>query len=205
MSYTRFMQITPAIPKTPLLSSFDKSELQELIDENPYLRGYIQGYLAERVLASEFRLLGAVSSVEKIPDVSKDKGDLLVMYRGKPLTVECKSAVTGSLRDDLVYDCSEFSVLCKNTDKREVVTPSGTKQSVSLPKGTFDLLAICLYPITYDWKFVFIPNHWLPEPDGMPGFIKSTFKVNTGSTLGLHSCAESALSATYLHKYQNQG
>ena len=188
------MSLLIASTKTPLLSGFKTEDLQLLIDENPYLRGYIQGYLAESVLAARLRDLPGVSSVRKIPDADKLRGDLSVSYLGVDMVIECKSLASGVVRDDLLTGGVEVSVLCKNTDRRTIVVPGvGEVQSVNLPKGQFDILAICTYPITGEWGFLFMENKYLPEAENKPGFIKSRFIINTVSTPWLETDVSSVL------------
>ncbi|HET8686727.1 MAG TPA: hypothetical protein VFM18_08690 [Methanosarcina sp.] len=165
------------------MSGFTIDDIQGLIDANPYLRGYVQGYLAEHVLASQLRSLPGVSLVEKIPDSNPEWGDLAVTYLGERMTIECKSLRTGSLREDVLHEAWESAVLCKNTDKRTVyIEGLGEIQSINLKKGDFDILAICTYPVTGEWRFLFLENRFLPEPDDKPGFIKSQFIINTATT-----------------------
>lgn len=180
------MNLQPLPDRQPLLTGFTLQDLQDLIDANPYLRGYLQGYLAESVLTKQLLQVPGVESVDKIPDVSDQWGDLLVVYHGVEVSVECKSLSSGVLREDTLNMAWEASVLCKNTDKRVVyVEGLGEVQSVNLHKGGFDILAICTYPVTGQWEFLFLENRMLPEPDDKPGFIKSRFTINTATTPGL--------------------
>lgn len=200
-SYTRCMTLSPAQTPAPLLSGFSIEDLQALVDSNPYLRGYIQGYLAEDVLAARLRELDGVEYVSKIPDASDKKGDLLVNYRGEQITIECKSMCTGTLRQDVLNDAWEAYVLCKNTDKRVVnIEGRGDVSSVNLRKGGFDILAMCTYPVTGEWGFLFLENMLLPEPDDKPGFIKSKFVVNPYTTAGLTSDISKVLDDVLLQK-----
>ena len=188
------MDLRPAEDRQPLLFDFTLEDVQTLVDENSYLRGYLQGYLAEARLRQQLLKLPGVSNVTKIPDADLSKGDLLVMHRGTQISVECKSLSTGILREDVLNASWEASVLCKNTDRRTIhVEGLGNIQSVNLKKGGFDLLSICTYPVTGAWTFLFLENRFLPEPDDKPGFIKSRFTINTATTAGLTDDATKAL------------
>lgn len=193
------MDLQPTPDRQPLLTGFTLGDIQELIDANPYLRGYLQGYLAEAVLTKQLLQVPGVESVSKIPDVSDVWGDLRVVYHGVELTVESKSLSSGVLREDHLNMAWEASVLCKNTDRRIVyVEGLGEVQSVNLHKGGFDVLAICTYPVTGEWRFLFLENRMLPEPDDKPGFIKSRFTINTATTTGLTD--DAAKTFTEVHR-----
>ncbi len=195
------MDLKPADDRQPLLHGFSLQDVQSLVDDNPYLRGYLQGYLAEARLRTLVESLPGVESVAKIPDASSAKGDLEVVFRGCQLSIESKSLSTGVLRKDVLNEAWEASVLCKNTDKREVyVEGLGDIRSVNLRKGEFDILSICTYPVTGRWEFVFLPNRFLPEPEDKPGFIKSRFTINTATTVGLTSNLLGLLRETALLK-----
>ena len=198
------MDLSPSPDRQPLLHGFTLEDVQALTDENPYLRGYLQGYLAESKLIQQVRDLPGVESVSKIPDADELRGDLLVNYRGTEITIECKSLASGIVREDALNLSWEASVLCKNTDKRTIyVEGVGEMQSVNLVKGEFDILAICTYPITGFWRFLFIENRFLPEADGKPGFIKSRFIINTATTPGLTNDPLRVLDASLLQKSLN--
>ena len=96
------MDLSPLPEPAPLLHGFTLDDLQELDDENPSLRGYLQGYLAERRLTHDLLCLPDVSRVTKIPDSDRRRGDLLVEYRGQEISIESKSLSSGLLREDIL-------------------------------------------------------------------------------------------------------
>lgn len=195
------MNLQPELVRQPLLTDFTLTDVQQLADENPNLRGYIQGYLAESRLAQQLSLIEGVSRVVKIPDTDDLRGDLLVTYRDVDLTIECKSLASGILRQDALNDSWEASVLCKSTDRRTThVRGQASIQSVNLNKGEFDILSICTFPVTGRWEPLFILNRYLPERDGMPGLIKSRFIINTGTTPGLTDSAKRILDEAFSAK-----
>ena len=173
-------------PSESLLSGFTLEDLQLLVNENPSLRGYIQGYLGELMLRR--LLLHHGLEVTKIKDHSVDKGDFLVQGLDAPVTIEVKSLSSGSRRQLPLDESWEARVLCKNTDKRVHDVPGlGEVHSCHVPKGVFDILAICTYPITGTWDFLFIESRFLPEAEGLPGLIKTTFMIDSKATPGLYS------------------
>jgi hypothetical protein len=167
-----------------ILSDFTSAELESLIEENPSLRGYIQGYLGELALKKQLLKIGGVTSVEKISDHHADKGDLRVIYNGRVVSVEVKSLKTTSVRPDVLNDTWQGTVLIKNTDKREIDVPGiGIINTSSLIKGEFDILAICCYAVSKKWEFLFIENRYLPEKSQLqPGVLKTSFIINPDTT-----------------------
>jgi hypothetical protein len=175
-----------AMNEASILSGFSMSDLQDMIDENPSLRGYLQGYLAERSLKKQMLELPDVSSVKKIPDRSLDKGDFEVVYKGVSITVEVKSVATASIREDLLTQNWQGSVLVKNTDKREVMVEGiGTIQTTKLTRGQFDILAICCFAVSGKWDFMFIENRFIPSAEESENLLKTRFTINPSTTPGL--------------------
>lgn len=167
-----------------ILSQFSQEELEEVIQENSSLRGYLQGYLAEVALKKQLLLIPGITSVVKIPDQGKEKGDFKVIYKDKPLTIEVKSIATSSVKEDVLNDTWQGKVQVKATDKRTIeVDGIGTVTSTSLVKGEFDILAISCYAVSGKWEFLFIENEYLPEQSSsLPGLIKTSFTINPATT-----------------------
>jgi hypothetical protein len=184
------------------------SDIQGLMEENASLRGYIQGYLAELMLKRQ--LLQSlekeiVAKIDKIPDRDALKGDLLVEYKGVPITIEVKSLATASVREDVLNETWEGIVLVKNTDKRLIeVEGIGSISATNLAKGEFDILAICCFAVTGQWDFTFIENRFLPEPDELPGMIKTRFVVNPSHTPGLTHDPLKVLESIYRQKQSSR-
>lgn len=174
---------TTNVRQMSILSDFTSEELEQVIAENSSLRGYLQGYLAEVALKKQLLQIEGVTSVKKIPDQGKQKGDFLVEYKGKTLTIEVKSIATNSVREDILNDTWQGTVQVKATDKRAIeVDGVGTITSTSLLKGEFDVLAISCYAVSGKWEFLFIENEYLPEGTIAPGMIKTSFTVNPATT-----------------------
>lgn len=167
-----------------ILKDFTQEELEEVITENSSLRGYLQGYLAEVSLKKQLLQIPGVTSVIKIPDQGKEKGDFKVVYKNKQITIEVKSIATNSVRDDVLNDTWQGKVQVKATDKWTIeVDGIGTITGTSLVKGKFDILAISCYAVSGKWDFVFIENEYLPEKTSqIPGLIKTSFTINPATT-----------------------
>lgn len=163
-----------------ILSQFSQLELEELITENPSLRGYLQGYLGELALRKRLQQMPNVLEIEKIPDKDPLKGDLRLLYRNELVTIEVKSLLSDSIRRDTLNDTWTGRVLAKNTDKRLVnLVGAGEVLTSSIIKGTFDILAICCYPVDSTWEFLFMDNIHLPEVSPLlPGLVKTSFLIN---------------------------
>lgn len=175
-----------AVSASSILSGFSLSDLEALMDENPSLRGYVQGYLAEMMLRRKLLSLPNVESVVKIPDHNEEKGDFRIMYRNRAITMEVKSIATSSVKHDPMNETWQGTVLVKNTDKRLIeVDGLGEVTSTNIIKGEFDVLAICCFAVRGDWDFVFIESQYLPEPDTLPGLVKTRFSINPMLTPGL--------------------
>lgn len=195
----------------PLLSEFSKDQIETIVESNPLLRGYMQGYLAEVKLMEQLGQTAFVQDVHKIPDASKIKADIGFTYRGLDFRIECKSILTSSVRVDVLNETWEGRVQVKNTDSRSIDImdssnryKSNLPKSVVLPKGHFDILAISCYAVKGLWEFVFMENRHLPEYfQGQEGYIKPEFTVNPFVTPYLRLDLESILEETYQHKTAN--
>lgn len=175
-----------AMQNVSILSGFTMDDLQELIEENSSLRGYLQGYLAERALRAQILRIPGVESVTKIPDRDQEKGDFKVLYRGVPMTIEVKSVMTDSIKEDILSQTWQGSVMVKNTDKREVsVEGLGTIATTKLERGQFDILAICCFAVSGEWDFLFIENRFIPAAEEGYNLLKTKFIVNPGTTPGV--------------------
>lgn len=190
-------QATTTQNTSPLINNmfhgFSLSDMKDMAFQNPYLRGYLQGYFSERMLARELAATPGVESVEKIPDVSTRRGDFLIKYQDKEITVECKSIQTGSVRF-INNNFWEGSVLVKNVGRKEIHLPDiGPVYTSNLLKGQFDILAICCFAVRGEWKFVFMNNSDLPEKKDYPGLIRSAFKINPFTDQQVHTSIISLL------------
>lgn len=168
------------IPGRELLAGFNMQDLEELIDTNGSLRGYLHGYLAELQLQRQLLQLEGVTSVTKIPDRSSIKGDLEVTYLDKVLTIEVKSLSSYALKEDLLNGGWNGKVTLKRTDA-EVVNDEG-ETTYCLARGEFDILAICNFSLTRTWDFQFIANKYLPGSNQHIDRLATNLTINTINT-----------------------
>jgi hypothetical protein len=183
-----------------ILDGVTYEDLRFLIDSNPYLRGYLQGYLAELMLMRDLEKLPGVTSVTKIPDHDLRKGDLEVVFNGTPITVECKSVRTSTVKEEPVHDSWTASVSIKNTDKRQFTCAGKEITSTNLVKGTFDILAISCFAVNGTWSFLFIENQYLSESPEVPGMIPTNLQIEPGVTPCLTSDIHAILSKVSAEK-----
>ncbi|MNK27614.1 hypothetical protein D3C87_459760 [compost metagenome] len=195
------IKLTNAMADRTILSGFSLNDIEEMVSENPSLRGYLQGYLAEKVLRKKLEELPGVTSVTKIPDSASEKGDFKVIYKGTPITIEVKSLATNSVKEDILTQTWQGTVRIKNTDKREIeVDGIGTVSSSKLFKGQFDILAVCCFAVSGQWDFVFMENKYIPEDSEMPGLLKTSFVINPATTACLTEDLLKVLESTYSSK-----
>lgn len=166
------------------------TDIKEMLSENPLFRGYFQGYLAERHLKNQLMSLPEISQISKIPDFENRKGDLLIVYNEKPLTIEVKSMSSLDIKEDILCGGYSGRVHVKNTDSEEV---DGGK-TVAPKRGTFDILAICTFPIHKKWEYLFIHNKYLPSSKLFPDRIQPNIFINTCNTPCLHKDLRRVLS-----------
>lgn len=172
-------------PGSRILDGFSLEEVQGLADENPSLRGYLQGYLAELQLRRLLLSTPLVASAEKIPDSSLVKGDLLVSYQGESLRVEAKSLRSGSGSYNTLSQAWEGSVECKSPGSRLIEVPGrGEIRATCIEEGRFDVLAVCTQPVTGEWSFLFAPEAFLPRAQDKPGFLQGKFRIDPYTSPG---------------------
>jgi hypothetical protein len=168
-----------------ILSGFSMDDLEYLVSTNSSLRGYLQGYLAELKLSIILASIEGVTEVTKIPDQHSRKGDFEVIYKHLPITIECKSVKTASVKQDGLHDSWEGNVGVRNSDSVELDVEGCQMRTSLIQKGTFDILAVCCFAAVGDWEFLYIENKYLPESSVGPGFIDANFKINPRTTAGV--------------------
>lgn len=139
-------------------------DLDEVVTDNPSLRGMVFGYVAE-VMCRKIWFADAAkfSDVIKPGDHARDdKGDIRVTYRGERLRIEVKSLQTKTAK--LVGDVYQAKFQCDASDRRKVLFRDGsTIETTCLLIGDFDLLAVNLFAFTKEWRFAFARNKDLPR------------------------------------------
>jgi hypothetical protein len=155
------------MPNDSVLQRWNLSdeELTTIIDENPSLKGFLFGYVAEFKLRALFRNNPLVTEIIKSDDHDRRrKNDLTLLYKGRLFSVEVKSLQTQSIRRDLVTGQMSGVAQVDASDKRQVTLPDGSKIATTcLLRGEFDLLAINLFQFRQRWEFAFILNRDLPS------------------------------------------
>lgn len=143
-----------------------EQELTAIIDENPSLRGFMLGYVAEYKLRSLLSSSELVESLIKPDDHDRrmgSKGDIIIIYRGHRFSIEVKSLQTNSIQVDTngVY---HGMVQVDASDSREVTLPNGkTIKTTCLLVGEFDVVAFNLFQFREQWDFAFALNRDLPR------------------------------------------
>src|ERR1035438_8952031 len=140
-------------------------ELDAIVGDNPSLRSFVGGYVAEsrwktRYFASDPR----VSDVIKADDHDRtSKGDLSFTYRGLALRAEGKSVQTNSVHE-IATGSWRASAQVDASDRRTVTFDDGSSvETTCLRVGEFDLLVVNLFPILGRWEFAFALNSDLPR------------------------------------------
>jgi transcriptional regulator with XRE-family HTH domain len=156
-----------------LLHKWDISlaELEDLITQNPSLRGFIIGYLAEAklraILANDKRIL----SLKKFDDHDrKNKHDLVVNYKHIDISFEIKSLQTNTVKsaNPKIYPNAQLEarLQCDASDKRTITLSNGeTVSTTCLRFGDFDILAVNMFAFHHKWNFAFALNQHLPHSD----------------------------------------
>ena len=139
------------------------SDLTDLIDANPSLRGMLLGYLGERKLREMWFTDNRVGDVKKYDDHDRrKKGDLSFVYKGVEVRAEVKSLQTNTVKK--TADGWKASFQCDASDKRPVRLPNGQSVATTcLVVNEFDLLAVNMFQFGERWQFAFARNKDLPR------------------------------------------
>jgi len=167
-----------------LLVGVTIEDIENIATENPSLRGYLQGYVAEMFLKRKLYGMGELSEISKIRDHDIKKGDFQFIYKGRKLTVEVKSMATKTVREDLLNGGFTATVQVQASDSQTTEDGSLTR---CLERGQFDILAISAFAIGKGWDFFFIANKYLPSSPNFPDRLQTSFVVNTVNTPCLHT------------------
>jgi hypothetical protein len=138
-------------------------DLNEILAENPSLRGMLFGYVAERKLRTLWFSDARFSQVVKHRNHDRlEKGDIGITYRGVRIRVESKSLQTATVRRTNGGCTARFQH--DASDKRRITLSDGiTIETTCLLVGEFDLLAVNLYAFGLGWRFAFARNKDLPR------------------------------------------
>lgn len=137
-------------------------DLTQIIDENPSLRGFMSGYVAEFQLRKILKKTPGITDIKKYDDHDrKKKSDVSFVYKGHEFTIEVKSLQTNSIKGKEKKLVATFQ--CDASDSRTVRLPNGSEViTTCLLVGEFDILAVNLFGFTGKWDYAFALNKDLP-------------------------------------------
>lgn len=139
-----------------------EQELSEIVQQNPSMRGLMLGYIAEYKLRKMHFTSPRFDNVHKADDHDRSrKGDLIVTYKGKDFTIECKSLQTNSIKT--TEEGYEGKYQCDASDRRKIKVGSKTVETTCLLVGEFDIIAVNLFSFEEKWRFAFALNDDLPR------------------------------------------
>jgi transcriptional regulator with XRE-family HTH domain len=142
------------------------ADFEKLIMDNPSLRGFVIGYLAETKLKEQISKDSRISGLKKFDDHDrKNKHDLVIMYKNQEFTIEVKSLQTSTVKkkEDESYQ-GRFQ--CDASDKRKIMLNSGEEVTTTcLRFGDFDIVAVNLFAFRGKWEFGFALNKDLPASE----------------------------------------
>jgi transcriptional regulator with XRE-family HTH domain len=142
------------------------NDFERLITENPSLRGFVIGYLAETKLREIISKDKRISGFKKYDDHDRtNKHDLVISYKGTEYSIEIKSLQTNTVKkkSDENY---EGKFQCDASDKRRIVLKTGEEVTTTcLRFGDFDIVAVNLFAFRGKWEFGFALNKDLPASE----------------------------------------
>lgn len=122
------------------------------------------GYVAEYQFSKLWLTHPNVSYAVKPDDHNrKKKGDRIIVYKGKEISIEVKSLQAAMIKKN--PDGTYFGrAQCDGSDRRIVTFADGSQLNTTcLLVGEFDMLAINCFGFRSKWDFVFIRNADLPR------------------------------------------
>jgi len=144
-----------------------EAELTSVIHENPSLRGFMLGYIAEHKVRDFLNRQPNLSVLHKPDDHDRrggSKNDMIVKFMGREFSVEVKSLQTNTVSYDSENGVYKGGAQVDASDRRPVTLPDGSElQTTCLLAGQFDILAVNLFQFREQWDFAFILNGDLPR------------------------------------------
>ena len=140
-------------------------EILDVIEERNRLQIAVRGGVAER------HLLNALRSVDglEVEEIDEDgRPDFRVRWAGtgRWTHIECK--VCGATR---------YQDGSPKADVQRTRAPRGFPCGRYYSPTEFEILAVCLHPITGDWEFAYADTATLPEREDCPGRINNNVRV----------------------------
>ena len=138
-------------------------ELGEMVRNNPSLRGFMVGYMAENKIRRFFSNHQDISDLYKPDDHDRSsKCDIILNYRGQQFRFEVKSLQTNTVRNTADGLTAKFQ--CDAYDRRIIELPNGhIVNTTNLKFGDFDIVAVNLFAFTGNWDYAFALNRDLPH------------------------------------------
>lgn len=144
-----------------------ETELTSIVLDNPSLRGFMLGYIAEYKVRDFLSRQPHISELRKPDDHDRrggSKNDMIVVYKGREFSFEVKSLQTNSIKFDNEKHKYEGRAQVDASDRRSVTFPDGSQlQTTCLLVGQFDILVLNLFQFRQKWDFAFILNSDLPR------------------------------------------
>jgi hypothetical protein len=139
------------------------SELNEILQARPSLRGILMGFVAEYKLYQLWFRDPRIDKFVRYDNHDRTRlGDFGFEYKGVQISVQVKLLQTSSVRQTQQGYTGIFQ--CDASDKRRVKLPNGQEvETVCLVVGGFDLLAVNLFHFGKEWRFAFAKNSDLPR------------------------------------------
>jgi len=140
------------------------TELTQIVDSNPSLRGFMLGYVGEFQLRKRWFSDERATNVFKSDDHDRrKKNDLVITYTRREFTIEVKSLQTLSIKKQ-DGDIHTGNFQCDASDSRIISLPNGDRvKTTCLLVGEFDILAVNLFAFRKQWDFAFALNRDLPR------------------------------------------
>jgi transcriptional regulator with XRE-family HTH domain len=139
------------------------TDFETLIQDNPSLRGFVIGYLAESKLRELISKDTRISGLKKFDDHDrKNKHDLVIVYKNREYSIEVKSLQTSTVK---VKEAENYEARfqCDASDKRKITLDDGQEVTTTcLRFGDFDIVAVNLFAFRGKWEFGFALNKDLP-------------------------------------------
>lgn len=138
------------IPLPNFLSTWHLTleELDDMVTNNPSLRGFMVGYMAENKIRSYFLNHPEISNVYKPDDHDRTKKyDIVLTYKKRQFTFEVKSLQTRLVKKTETGMKGYFQ--CDASDRRIIELPNGHRvNTTNLKFGDFDIIAVNLFAFT---------------------------------------------------------
>jgi hypothetical protein len=144
---------------------FSFNELDEIVTNNPSLRGMLHGYVAESVFQRQWLNNNPhITDIKRWDNHNRDKkGDITFTYKKRDFIIEVKSLQTNKIKQT-GPNRYRGKAQCDASDKRQITLPNGdTLSTTCLQVGEFDVLAVNLFEFGKQWRFAFAINQELPR------------------------------------------